>query len=71
MTEKRLCIVEGCDYCPYFEDVYTKERHKNNPLLDGDFYKCNKLQICVRNNLDVDNPKKHLFSFCPLEKVEE
>ena len=47
MTEKRLCTVDGCDYCPFFENIKIKPKHKKYDLIDADFYKCNKLQICV------------------------
>ena len=71
-TEKRLCTVSCCDYCPYFENIQIKEGTIKNPLIDADFYKCNKLQICVESHKTyLPNAKEHLFRFCPLEKVGE
>lgn len=67
---KKVCTVDGCDYCPFFEKLAVQEETKKNPLIDADFYKCNKLQICVEaDKIYLKKPMKHLFSFCPLEDV--
>lgn len=67
MTEKRLCTIDNCEYCPYFENIQIEEKTKNNPLIEADFYKCNKLQICVEAyKTYLPKPKEHLFRFCPL-----
>ena len=72
MTEKRLCTIDSCDYCPFFECIKVEEKSIRNDLIDADFYKCNKLQICVEaNKVYLPNAKEHLFSLCPLEKVKE
>ena len=64
MAEKRLCTVDGCDYCPFFENIKIKPEHKKYDLIDADFYKCNKLQICVEaHKIYLPNAKEHLFSF--------
>lgn len=60
MTAKKLCTIEECEYCPYFEEIRITETSKNNPLIIGaEFYKCNKL----KNSFDrlceaVDKVKK-------------
>ena len=37
MTEKRLCTVDGCDYCPFFENIKINPKHIDNmqKLRDG------------------------------------
>lgn len=73
VTAKKLCTIEECKYCPYFEEIRITEIAKNNPLVVGaEFYKCNKLKICVEaNKTYLPHPKEHLFTFCPLEEVIE
>lgn len=72
MSEKRLCVIDSCDYCPFLEKLEIKERTKNNPFIDEDFYKCNKTKLCVEaHNLNIEQPKKVLFKFCPLPSSEE
>lgn len=72
MTEKLLCTIDNCDYCPYLENIFTNIKHAENPLIDADFYKCNRLQICVEaHKIGLKDAKKHLFSFCPLDTIDE
>lgn len=67
MTVKRLCVVDSCDYCPFFEKLEITEKTKNNFLIDTTFYKCNKTKLCVEaDNITVKQPMKILFSFCTL-----
>lgn len=69
---KKLCTIDGCVYCPYFEKIKVEEKSIKNDLIDADFYKCNKLNICVEaGKIYLPKPKEHLFTFCPLEGVEE
>lgn len=59
IMSKKLVVVDGCKYCPYFEEFKTDDFSK--------FYKCNKLQICVEaNKTYLPNAIEHLFKFCPL-----
>lgn len=72
MTEKRLCVIDSCDYCPFFEKLEIKGETKNNFLIDADFYKCNKTKLCVEaHNINIEQPKKVLFNFCPLPNEEQ
>ena len=69
---KRVCTVENCDYCPFFENMKVSDHSKENFLIDAEFYKCNKLQICVEAHKGyLPNAKEHLFRFCPLKEVGE
>ena len=69
---KKLCVIEGCEYCPYLEKLKLTEGYKRNDLIEAEFYKCNKLNICVEaGKIYLPNPKEHLFTFCPLEGVED
>ncbi len=72
MSEKRLCVIDSCDYCPFLEKLEIEEKTKNNVLVDADFYKCNKTKLCVEAyNINIKQPKKVLFKFCPLPINEE
>lgn len=67
---KKLCTIESCEYCPYFEKLKITKEVKENPLIDAEFYKCNKLQICVEvGKIYLKEPQSHLFKFCPLEEA--
>lgn len=70
MSEKRLCVIDSCDYCPFFEKLEIKEQTKNNFVIDADFYKCNRTKLCVQvGKSTVKHPMKILFSFCTLPSV--
>ena len=67
MTEKRLCVINGCKYCPYLEKQKITERIKDNPLIDAEYYKCNKTLLCVENGkVSLEDPLGLLFKYCPL-----
>lgn len=69
-NSKKLCTIESCEYCPYFEKLKITKEVKENPLIDAEFYKCNKLQICVEvGKIYLKEPQNHLFKFCPLEEA--
>ena len=57
MSEKRLCTIESCTYCPYLEDL-------------GDFQKCKKTKLCIESN-NPYKPYNLLFEYCPLPKYEQ
>ena len=58
MTEKRLCVIDNCDYCPYL-DTLSKSYHT--------FYRCNKTLLCVESGkIYLKNPLQLLFKYCPL-----
>ena len=72
MTEKRLCVIDNCEYCPYLEKVKVNKKIKDNPLIDAEYYKCNKTLLCVENGkIYLKNPLELLFRYCPLPNSEE
>lgn len=69
---KKLFIIDGCEYCPYLEKLQVNERTKKNPLISADFYKCNKLKLCVESTKTyLPKPLEHLYRFCPLPNYDE
>lgn len=72
MTEKRLCVIDGCKYCSYLEKQKLTERIKDNPLIDAEYYKCNKTLLCVENGkVYLKDPLGLLFKYCPLPNSKE
>ena len=72
MTEKRLVTIDSCEYCPYLEKVKLRERIINNPLIDADYYKCNKTLLCVENGkIYLKKPLELLFKYCSLPDSDD
>ena len=69
MTEKRVCVVNDCEYCPYLEKVNISEKSKKYPS-NPDYYKCNRTLLCVEGRkIYLKKPLQLLFQYCPLPAV--
>ena len=66
MTEKRLCILDSCEYCPYHIETLEKgSKFKHR------YYKCNKTLLCVEyGKIYLNNPLGLLFEYCPFPNYE-
>lgn len=74
MTEKRLCVIDNCDYCPYLETIKISkkiESKRSSALtVNHNFYKCNKTLLCVESGrIYLKNPLQLLFKYCPLPNL--
>ena len=67
MTEKRLCVIDSCDYCPYLEDIKIEKNLDTRHSKVNTFYRCNKTLLCVESGkVYLKNPLQLLFKYCPL-----
>lgn len=71
MTEKRLCVIDSCDYCPYLETIKIPKKIDGNRsgvlIRSYNFYKCSKTLLCVESGkIYLKNPLQLLFKYCPL-----
>ena len=67
MTEKRLCVIDNCDYCPYLEAIKIEKNLDTLSKSYHTFYRCNKTLLCVESGkIYLKNPLQLLFKYCPL-----
>lgn len=72
MSEKRLCILDNCEYCPYLEKITHIETLAGGSRFKHRYYKCNKTLLCAEyGKIYLKNPLGLLFKYCPLPNIEK